>query len=301
VRAGVQDRYVNHWRLPGSFEPKDPRPPEKGGDPQLEGNRIFSESNTLDASIMVGANPVDALDIWAAYAYSSNTRLPDGWTPTRAGNRTKYTPDGGTEEEVCQTVFMGFPYRNRHDASLHTVWDDEKFNAGIHGYFTFFDQRQLSLAQSGYATPIIWPQYKNDNYNIEDLNSYAYGVNLEGAYNINDWSIIKGAVQFRQNNYNLYRGFSVREEPEHTDKYATRLLTDNIYFGGVEYTANFLKDFTVIAGIGLDMSQPVRMDRWNNDAARTPLKSDTGNFLAIPQWGLALFYDIDDAKQHELH
>jgi iron complex outermembrane receptor protein len=307
VRAGVQERYVNHWRIPDSFEPKDTRPPEEGGDPQLEGNRIFSESNTLDVSIMIGANPLDELDIWATYAYSSRMFLPDGWTPTRAGNRTLYpsTPQGGTppadQQEVCQTVFMGFPYRNRHDAAFHTVWDDDKFNVGIHGYFSLFDQRQLSLVTSGYATPIIWPQYKNDEYNIEDLNTYAAGVNLEGAYNINNWSIIKASFQFKQNSYNLYRGFSAREEPEHTDKYATRLLTDNIYFGGVEYTANFLEDFTAIVGFGLDMSQPVRMDRWNTDAARTPLKSDTGNFLAVPQWGAGLFYDIDDAKKHELH
>ncbi|MDR3357077.1 MAG: TonB-dependent receptor [Spirochaetaceae bacterium] len=302
VRAGVQERYVDHWRLPNSFEPKDTRPPEEGGDPQHKGNRIFSESNTLDANIMLGANPLDQLDIWATYAYFSKMQLPDGWTPTRAGNRT-WSPNATDpdKQEVCQTTFMGFPYRNRHDAALHTVWDDEKFNAGIHGYFSLFDQRQLTLAQSSYATNLIWPQYKSDNYTIADLNSYTYGVNLEGAYNINDWSIIKGGIQFKKNDYNLYNGFSVREKPEHTDKYATRLLSDIIYFGGVEYTANFLEDFTAIMGIGLDMSQPVRMDRWNNDAARTPIKSDTGNFLAMPQWGLAFFYDIDEAKKHELH
>jgi iron complex outermembrane receptor protein len=308
VRAGIQDRYVNHWRLPVSFEPRDTRPPEEGGDPQLEGNRIFSESNTLDASIMIGANPVDELDIWAAYAYSSNVRLPDGWTPTRAGNRVMSPPtnyDGTVppgQQEVAETTFTGFPYRNRHDAALHTVLDGERFNAGLHGYFTFFDQRQLKIEVSPNAIDVIWPKYKNGEYIIEDVNSYAYGVNLEGAYNINDWSIIKGAVQFRQNNYNLYRGFSVREEPEHTDKYATKLMTDNIYFGGVEYTANFLKDFTVIVGFGLDMSQPVRMDEWKNDAARTPYTdTEPGDFLALPQWGAGLFYDVDEAKKHELH
>jgi iron complex outermembrane receptor protein len=296
ARAGVQERYVHHWRLPDSFEPRDTRPPEEGGDPQLKGNRLFSESNTLDASIMIGANPLDELDIWATYAFSSRRILPDGWTPTRAGNRM----DDGNGNEVTQSTFMGFPYRNRHDTTFHTVWDDEKFNVGAHGYFSFFDQRELSLPGSLYATLAqSWQNYEDKNYYIEDLNSYAAGANLEGDYNINSWSIIKASFQFRQNNYNLYRGFSVREEPDHTDKYATKLLTDNIYFGGAEYTANFLQDFTAIVGFGLDMSQPVRMDRW--DTTGTRVQSDTGDFLVLPQWGAALFYDIDDTKKHELH
>jgi iron complex outermembrane receptor protein len=299
ARAGVQNRYVDHWRLPNSFEPRDTRPPEQGGDPQLDGNRLFSQSNTLDANIMIGVNPLDQLDIWATYAYSSKRQLPDGWSPTRAGNRT----DDGNGNEVAQTTFMGFPYRNRHDAALHAVWDDERFNVGLHGYFSLFDQRELKLVTDPMYSSIagIWAEYKSDSYTIEDLNSYTFGANLEGGYNINDWSIVKASFQFRQHNYNLYRGFNVREEPEHEDKHATKLLTDTIYFGGVEYTANFLQDFTAIVGFGMDISQPVKMDRWSNDAAHTPLDSDIGSTLVMPQWGAALFYDVDDEKRHELH
>jgi iron complex outermembrane receptor protein len=303
ARAGVQEKYVDHWRLSDSFKPGDSRPPEEGGDPQQKGNRIFTKANTFGANIMLGLTPLDDLDIWATYAYSSRKLLPNGWAPPRAGNTTA---DPADNTKTTAYVLMGaYPYRDRHDVTLHGEWTEDKFNLGLHSYFNLYTQRSYSLTPRGWgSTKDIWPSYLNDQYNVSDLNTYTFGINLDGGYEINERSKIEGAVQFRQNGYDVYSGsaFGVREEPEHNEKYQTSSFMDNIWFIGAEYTANPVDPFTAVLGFGIDMMDPQKLDRWSissTDQTRTEQKSDVSDPGAIPQWTVGLFYDI--TKQHELH
>jgi iron complex outermembrane receptor protein len=303
ARAGIQEKYVDHWRLPSSYEPGDSRPPEDGGDPQQSGDRIFTKANTLGANIMVGATPLDELDIWATYAYSSRKLLPNGWASPRAGNTTT-DPDDSTKTTAY--VLMGaYPYRDRHDVTLHGEWLEDKFNLGLHSYFNLYTQRSYSLTSPGWgSTKIIWPKYLNDQYTVSDLNTYTFGVNLDGGYEINERSKIQGSAQFRQNGYNAYSGgaFGIKVEPEHDEKYQTSSFMDNIWFIGAEYTANPVDPFTAILGFGIDMMDPQKLDRWSisaTDQTRTGLKSDVSEPSAIPQWTIGLFYDL--TKQHEFH
>ncbi|MFP3043269.1 TonB-dependent receptor plug domain-containing protein [Treponema primitia] len=311
ARAGIQEKYVDHWRLSDDYEPLNSRDPSDGGDPQQKGNRIFTNANTFGANIMAGVNPLDELDIWTSYAYSSRKILPDGWAPPRAGNPTTSTSYGVPAGVTDTYILMGaYPYRDRHDATLHAEWTQEKFNLGLHGYFNLYTQRQYSLTppsdRTNYygSTRTVWPQYLNNQYTIGDLNTYTFGVNLDGGYEINDRNKIQASVQFRQNDYDQYSGsaFGIRAEPEHTDKYQTKSFTDNLWFAGAEYTANPFDPFTVILGFGLDMMDPQKMDRWgisSQEQKRTPQKSDIAGFNAIPQWTAGLFYDL--TEQHELH
>jgi iron complex outermembrane receptor protein len=307
ARAGIQEKYVDHWRLPSSYEPGDSRPPENGGDPQQDGNRIFTKGNTFGANIMLGTTPLDELDIWTTYAYSSRRLLPDGWAPPRAGNTTTWRDpiNAGITETTAYVLMGAYPYRDRHDVTLHGEWTAEKFNAGIHSYFNLYSQRSYSLTPVGWgSTKDIWPEYLNDQYTISDLNTYTFGINLEGGYEINLQNKIQASVQFRQNGYDQYSGgsFGIREEPEHTEKYQTKSYTDNIWFIGAEYTVNPVTSFTAVLGFGLDMIDPQKMDRWgisNTDQTRTKQKSDISSFTAIPQWTVGLFYDL--SEQHELH
>jgi iron complex outermembrane receptor protein len=303
ARAGIQEKYIDHWRLPDSYEPGDSRPPEEGGDPQQKGNRIFTKGNTFGANIMLGFTPLDDLDIWATYAYSSRKLLPNGWVPPRAGNTTA-DPDDATKTTAY--VLMGaYPYRDRHDATLHGEWTEDKFNLGLHSYFNLYTQRSYGLTSPGWgSTKIIWPKYLNGTYNITDLNTYTFGINLDGGYEINLQNKIQASIQFRQNGYDQYSGsaFGIREEPEHTEKYQTSSFMDNIWFVGAEYTANPFDPFTAVLGLGIDMMDPQKLDRWsisNTDQTRTELKSDVSEFSAIPQWTVGLFYDL--TERHEFH
>jgi iron complex outermembrane receptor protein len=304
ARAGIQEKYVDHWRLPESFEPGYSRPPEEGGDPQQKGNRIFTKANTFGANIMLGVTPFDTLDIWGTYAYSSRRLLPDGWAPPRAGNTTTSESYGVPPGETDAYVLMGaYPYRDRHDVTLHGEWTQEKFNVGLHSYFNLYKQRSYSLGRYG-STRLVWPLYTNEQYTISDLDTYTFGVNLNGGYEINDLSRIAGSVQFRQNDYDQYSGspFGIKVEPEHTEKYQTKSYTDNILFFGAEYTTNPVDPFTAVLGFGIDMLSPQKLDRWsisNGGETRTEQKSDISEFGAIPQWTIGLFYDL--SSQHELH
>jgi iron complex outermembrane receptor protein len=294
ARAGIQDKYVDHWRLPDSFEQKDTRSPEDGGDPQKEGDRIWTKSNTFGANLMFGVTPLDQLDVWATYAYSSRRLLPDGWAPTRVGRTTGTPPE-------AHLLMQAFKYRDRHDAALHAEWTSEKFNIGLHSYFNMYDEEyhRLTPVAWGKASE-VWPEYLADDYKIQDLITYSLGINLDGAYEINNWSKIAASAQFRQNDYKKWWGNDIREKPEHTDKYLTKSLTDNIWFIGAEYTVNPFKPFTGIVGLGLDMIDPQKMELKANDPDGAGIdSSDIASFTATPQWTIGLFYDI--TEQHELH
>jgi iron complex outermembrane receptor protein len=309
ARAIVQEKYVDHWGLSDDYKPGPSQDPSEGGDPQQKGKRIFTTSNTFGVNIMLGVNPFDALDIWATYSYSSKRLLPDGWAPPRAGclasdEGAQYLP-----QTDAYILMGGTPYRNTHDATLHAEWDPGKFNLDFHGYFNFYEHRRISLYNpngNGWgATSVMWPLYLADSYTLSDVNSYTFGANLQGGYEINDIHKIEGAFQIRQNNYEAWGGgLGVREEPEHTDEHLQSSYTDNIYFLGAEYTINPIKAFTGIAGFGLDMNDPQKLDRWTNSNTggvytHTPQKSDISNFIVMPQWALGAFYDL--TEQHEIH
>jgi iron complex outermembrane receptor protein len=306
AKAGIQEKYVDHWRLSDSFEPGYSAPPEEGGDPQQKGNRIFTNTNTFGANIMLGFTPLDDLDIWATYAYSSRTILNDGWTPPRAGCTTGDIGwnDWGSPsvpDNYAYVLSMAFPYRDRHDATLHGEWNLDKANIGFHSYFNLYKERSYSPDPVSYGpSSLVWPEIENDQYKVSDLDTFTFGVNLDGGYEINNLSRIAGSVQFRQNGYDAYNGFDIRENPDHTDKYKTKSFIDNIFFLGTEYTANPVDPFTAVLGFGIDMLSPQKLDRWNAySPTREKQKSDVSEFLAIPQWTIGLFYDL--SSQHELH
>jgi iron complex outermembrane receptor protein len=309
VRASIQEKYMDHWRLPEDFEPTDlTGKTDNVTQKQKAGNRLFTKSNSFGANIMFGVIPFDELDVWATYSYSSRDLLDGGWTPIRTTNST--LPPAMQMDPRNDTLFMGsYPYRRRHDATLHTEWTPtEKVNLGLHGYFNLYDEERHSLGTStGYPNTKDgrWSAYENDYYTIGDRTTNTFGVNLQGGYEINDMHNIEGAFQFRQNNFEAWGGgLGVKEEPEHTDEHLQSSYKDNIYFFGVEYTINPVKAFTGIVGFGLDMNDPQKLDRWSNSITggvytHTPQKSDVSSFTAMPQWTLGVFYDL--TEQHEIH
>jgi iron complex outermembrane receptor protein len=311
ARASIQEKYVDHWRLPGGFEPTDDNgKTDDVKQKQKEGNRIFSKSNSFGANIMFGANPLDTLDVWITYAYSTRDILDGGWTPLSVTDSTEKAPDSVSLDPRTYIYMNSYPYRRRHDTTLHAEWNPtDKLNLGLHGYFNLYDEEHRSIAVDWStiqnATEGVWTKYQNDEYTINHLTTNTFGVNLQGGYEISDIHKIEGALQFRQSNFEQWGGgLGFREEPEHTEEHLQSSYTDNIYFFGVEYTINPVKAFTGIAGFGLDMNDPQKLDRWTNTNtndvyAHTPQKSDISSFIAMPQWTLGAFYDL--AEQHEIH
>jgi iron complex outermembrane receptor protein len=276
ARAGIQEKYVDHWRLSDDFKPGYSAPPTEGGDPQQKGNRIFTNTNTFGANVMFGVTPLDELDIWTTYAYSSRTILNGGWTPPRAGCTTgdvgwnSWGTPNGIPDDYAYVLTTAYPYRNRHDVTLHGEWTAEKFNAGIHSYFNLYEERSYSPSPTGWGpSSVIWTEIENDQYTISDLNTYTFGITLDGGYEINLQHKIQASLQFRQNGYDAYSGsaFGIRAEPEHTDKYQTSSFVDNIWFIGTEYTVNPFTPFTAILGLGIDMMDPQKLDRWDISSA----------------------------------
>jgi hypothetical protein len=62
VKGTVQYRYIDHWRLPDSFEPVPVNPQEKG-------DRLWSDSTDLKVTALAGLTPVTGLDLWLQYTY----------------------------------------------------------------------------------------------------------------------------------------------------------------------------------------------------------------------------------------
>jgi iron complex outermembrane receptor protein len=298
ARAGFQGNFVDHWRLPDSFEPADDKPPEEGGNPQKKGNRIFSESTTLGANLMVGVNPVDDLDIWATYSFSNKDK---DWNPVSVKGVVTATGGYGTTPPAntigdASYIMWSWPYERRHSTALHAEYIQDLFNVKLLGYFDKYDERQLSTSGSGRER---WNNYLSETYSaVTDSDRYTLGVNLDGGYKINDWNSIQASFQFRQVSSVKYT--NPGSNPDHEERWRSEDFKDNIWFAGAEYTVSPFKPFTAIAGFGLDIMDPQKLERANvNAAGRTITYTALAEKSVGPQWGLGLFYDL--TENHELH
>jgi iron complex outermembrane receptor protein len=320
AKGGFNIKYVDHWRLPESFEPLPNGDPLNGGDPQRSGNRMWSDYTSWGANAMVGATPLDTLDVWATYNFSTKYK---GWNYGRTvsgfSNTAYYNPTGPTQPPIVQLITYAYPYNNRHSAGLNAEWTPGALNVGFHANFDTFDKQKNTpywentdrsesnkWVSGGGRIDRIWA-ILDDSYSVTDTTGHELGIKLDGGYKINDWNKIDTSLQFKQSTYEEYMGSGLREKPEHTGTYKTKSYADNIYFAGVEYTINPIKRFTTVAGIGLDMLHPQKLDRWGsplptyNNAVpdHALLKSDVSPFNAMPQWTVGLFYDF--TEQHTFH
>ncbi|GHT78824.1 hypothetical protein FACS1894130_06120 [Spirochaetia bacterium] len=275
ARGGFTGNFTDHWRLSEKFEPANDDPPPTGN-PQKEGNRIFSESTAIGANVMLGVTPLDDLDIWVNYAYSFKDK---GWTPPGLGIvGTSYT-------------MAAYPSLIRHNGDFHVEWTPSRFNLNLAAYFELIDDTRLSVSNPN------WQNYLDDKYTYRESEGLTVGVNLGGAFTINDWSNIRGAFQFKHVGMESFYSRGNNEEPAHDDYHKMNMYKDNIYFTGVEYSFNPFKPLTTVVGFGIDVTVPQEMllrDSTFQDTVTRPFDPNV-----LPQWTIGLFYDL--TENQELH
>ena len=276
AKAGVQYRSVEHWRLPDSFTPSGGMP-GSGGNPQGSGNRLWSDSYDMVADAMLGVTPFPELDIWATYNYSTANK---GFAPPEVtGNNY---------------VIWDWPFMTRHTATLHGEWNGERLNAKLLAYFNKYNESlhtypSFSMGGSG-GGDTRWQAYLDGRHSISDYDDYTTGVKLEGGLAINDWNTIQAAFQFMQTGRKNYE--SSTTSIEYNDDSLSYDYADTIYFGGVEYSFNPYRPLTAVLGIGLDISDSLRLFRKNREHEEL-------SAILAPQWSAGLFYDLNE--NHELH
>jgi iron complex outermembrane receptor protein len=274
---------VNHWRLPDSFVPSfdtdGNKLPGAGGNPQMSGNRLWSDQRDLKASAIFGVTPIDPLDVWISYAYSDANK---GFSPPGVS---------GTDYSIWE-----WPYVTRHTVTLNGAFKQDAIFANTLIYFDKYDNRLNTYPQFGGSASgdTAWNAKEAGISTASDYDDYVIGFNLDGGYQINSWNKLQGAFQFRQVNHTVYDAVNRSSVvPEHTDEFKSQEYLENTWFGGVEYSVNPIKAFTAIVGFGIDAFTPVQW--WKKSAPDNTLTSD----IILPQWSVGLFYDLQE--NHELH
>jgi iron complex outermembrane receptor protein len=281
AKANFQWRGRDHWRLPDSFVPSydtdGGKEPGAGGNPQSDGNRLWSERKDLKASALAGLTPFEALDIWATYVYVDSDK---GFSaPNTVTN--KY--------QVWQ-----WPFLTWHKMSLNAKLDGERINAHFTGYFDKFDNRLNNYPRFQVSGDNAWAAYQRGEHTISDYDDWTAGANLDGSIKIGEIQKVSAAFQWRETTHKVY-DFAYQVDPEHKDEYKTNDIDENMFFGGAEYSVNPIKPLTAVAGVGVDILSPKKLWQKKNGVVQDELT----NTLVFPQWSAALFYDL--AENHELH
>lgn len=270
-----------------------------GRNPQEAGNRLWSDSQDLKISALVGWTPFDALDIWASYSYSDADK---GFSPTAvAGTRVRTTGSGatmvGVDNEPNFSVWQ-WPYIRRHTVALNDAFKTEQITANVMGYFDKFDNRLNTYPGFGGQNwgQTAWDAYLRGDYSISDYDDWSAGVNIDGSYKFSETHNLSAAFQWRKTDHQVFDSKVNKEAPEHNDDYRAEHDNEDIFFGGLEYTLHLWTPFTAIVGMGADaLASPTLWKRNAGGVVTIDTHTDT---LVIPQWNVALFYDVTD--NHEL-
>jgi iron complex outermembrane receptor protein len=269
-KATFQYRGVDHFRLPDSFTPYDDKPPREGGNPQKEGDRLWSDSRDYKLSVLAGFTPVDALDFNISYTMQIADK---GLSPPSVkGGRDGY-------------AIWEWPRWDRHSiAANYAYYDDEKLY--IKG-FTYFDKYDNRLDQY-----YQWSMYERGKHMpSSDYDEYAFGQHLEAGYDFNSTHKLQAALTFKHEDH---KGLSGDIELVH--------ISEDTWSFGTEYTFRPVKQWSFTAGVGFDALYPRDFSSRLNDEMELLgenyyiVKSKSRMLLSAVA---GVFYDINDS--HELH
>jgi iron complex outermembrane receptor protein len=279
AKASFTWRDVDHWRLPESFEPSDDLEPGEGGNPQKKGKRIWSKSNDLKVSALLGFTPVESIDVWASYSYSDSDK---GVSPPNVN---------GTNYSVWE-----WPYVRRHTINLNADWTTDKFFIHAMGFFDKYNNRLHPYPYFGGKArgDAAYDAWVDGIADTSDYDDYTFGAALQGTYNINSWNKIAGNFDLKQFSHKSF------DKAYGTDTFTqTADVSENLIFAGAEYTLKPVKPLTLAAGLGVNIYVPINMGQWDSTTGDKVTTVNSPETQSAPAMQLGAFYDI--GTRHELH
>lgn len=214
AKGTFQYRGIDHFRIPYDFEPVKRNPQQKG-------DRLWSASNDIKITLLGGWSPSDSLDLSLTWIYQDSYK---GFSPPSVN---------GMDYEIWE-----WPYYKRQTTSFNGEWTADAFTVSGTAYFQKFDNRLIDYGS--------WANYELDMHNpYSDYDDYTAGFHLEGAWDINSWNRVAGALNFRQDDH---RGLTGEEETVH--------VNEDIWSLAVEYTVSPLPSLRITAGLGFDIFSP---------------------------------------------
>jgi iron complex outermembrane receptor protein len=267
-KAVFQYRNVDHYRLPGSFEPTDKNP-------QKAGDRLWSDSDDLKLTLMAGATPRPDLDIWLAYVHQNANK---GYSP----------PD----VSIADFSIWRWPTWKRHSISANGVYEADPFAFSLLFYFDKYDNRldeyyNWSAWEAGIHAP------------HSDYDEYSLGGRLTGNWDINGRNKLQGAVTYKKEDHAGLRGSIANEDDLDREMH----INEDTWSLGAEYAANPWTPLTIKAGAGFDALIPNEF--WNAENEYNKLLG-AGYFIVrtrnmfLYTWQAGLFYNISGDHEARL-
>ncbi|MDR2344249.1 MAG: TonB-dependent receptor [Spirochaetaceae bacterium] len=268
----LQYRDVDHFRLPGSFEPSPQNPQEKG-------ERLWSDSKDLKLTLIAGLTPVEDLDIRVTYVYQYADK---GLSP----------PD----VDIKDYAIWDWPVWKRYSVSLNGAWDTGVFSADGLFYFDKYDNRLDEYYNyRAFELGIHAPH--------SDYDEYSLGGRFTGGWEINSWNAVQAALTYKKEDHRGLRG-SITNEDELSEEMH---VNEDTWSLGAEYTVNPWYPLTLKAGLGFDALVP--LEYWNDENEYNKLLGADyfvvrSRNMFLYTWQLGAFYRLPFGKAetpgHEL-
>jgi iron complex outermembrane receptor protein len=223
-KAVFQFRGIDHYRLSAAFEPTR-------GNPQEEGDRLWSDSTDMKLTLLGGFTPLDSLDIWFTCLYQDSDK---GISP----------PDVNTRD----ISIWEWPLWKRQSVSLNAVFEGEALALKGTGYFDKYDNRLDEYYN--------WAAFQHGVHNAHsDYDEYSAGGRLEGTWTINAWNQVAAALIFKREDHIGLHG-------EVQDVH----INEDTWSFGTEYLLNlpWLPRLRVSGGLGFDLLAPQVFDGVTN-------------------------------------
>ncbi|AEF85169.1 putative TonB-dependent receptor [Treponema primitia ZAS-2] len=184
TKAVAQYRDINHFRLPGDFEPTKYNPQEKG-------DRLWSDSKDTKITLLAGFTPFPELDIWANWVYQTADK---GFS----------TPETRTREYQI----WDWPVWNRQSSSLNGTYTADVWNIEALAYFDKYDNRLIEYYN--------WKAYTlGIHHEPSDYDEYTAGGHLKFGWDINSWNTVRSGVTYIKEDH---KSLSDGEEQVHVNE-----------------------------------------------------------------------------------
>jgi len=182
-KVTYQRRDVDHFRLPGSFEPTPDTPQQKG-------NRMWSDSSDTKVTAIAGMTPKSNLDIWATYVLQDADK---GFSP----------PETSRAYQIWE-----WPIWKRRSYSLNSEYSFGGFSMEALAFYDKYDNRMHE-----YASMLHYELGRHRS--PSDYDEYSAGGRVLAGWDINGWNKLQASVVYKKEDH---RGLRDDQEIIHVNE-----------------------------------------------------------------------------------